>query len=129
MLPRSAMSHTLPLAAHVVAALASFLPLAFTWEQLFERLSDSQKKAIKHPVVLSGLAFGTGHSACGDIKATVVAMVIAAVFISMYDDLSENPTNSSFFSITDMFKKKKAIDEDADDSEGYVDFVDPSSPP
>lgn len=82
------LSRTIPPFAKIVAALASFIPLAFTWEQLTKRLSKSQQKAIMNPLVISSLAFGTGFAACSDVKATIYAVVISAIFISMYDDIT-----------------------------------------
>jgi hypothetical protein len=82
------LGRTMPPFAKVVAALSSFIPLAFTWEQLNKRLSKSQQKAITNPLVVGSLAFGTGFAACSDMKATIYAVVISAIFISMYDDIA-----------------------------------------
>lgn len=82
------LGRTMPPFAKVVAALSSFIPLAFTWEQLNKRLSKSQQKAITNPLVVSSLAFGTGFAACSDVKAAIYAVVISAIFISMYDDIA-----------------------------------------
>jgi hypothetical protein len=78
---------TTPHPARLVAAMSSFIPLAFTWEQINKRLSKTQQKAIANPLVVTSFAFGTGFAACSDVKATIYAIVISAIFISMYDDL------------------------------------------
>ena len=82
------LGRTMPSFAKVLAAMSSFISLAFTWEQLNKRLSKSQQKAITNPLVMGSLAFGTGFAACNDVKATIYAIVISAIFISMYDDIA-----------------------------------------
>lgn len=79
--------------AKTVAALSSFVSLQFTWEQLIERLSPTQREAVSHPLVYGVFAFGSAYSACGDEKATLYAIVLGAVFISMYEDLTSSSTS------------------------------------
>ena len=70
-----------------IAALSSFVPLAFTFEQLYNRLSESQWKAVTNPLLVCSLAFGTGFAASSDIKATIYALVVLAILLSVYDDM------------------------------------------
>lgn len=90
----SVLSKPLPQVAKIVAAMASFVPLAFTYETMSKRLSHSQRQIVSSPPFVLAMAFGTGYAASTDIKATLYAIVIVATFISMLDDLVSPTTDT-----------------------------------
>jgi hypothetical protein len=51
------------------------------------RLSPRQRDLVRSPPLVLSVAFGTAYAACSDTQAACIAVLIAGVFLSMYDDL------------------------------------------
>lgn len=82
------MALVIPLTVKVLAALSSFVPLAFTLEGLQQRMDAERLKLTRHPAFVISFAFGSAYAACGDVRASVYALVIAASFLTLYEDAS-----------------------------------------
>lgn len=78
----------------VVAAMSSFFPLFVSLEQWnvdipFANPVRKLQNELKQPILLLGLAIGSGYAASGDMRASFVACVIAATILMLHQDIEE----------------------------------------
>ena len=71
----------------LLAALASFIPLALTWQAMLVHLSARQRELMSSPFVILAVAFGTAYASNSNAYASLLAILIVGVFFTMYDDL------------------------------------------